>query len=166
MPLLPHEFRFGYFGFFLIVICMWCVVHIERHRQHMLTIFRRNDPMTVYIVIICYYNVLVASTPMSSIIYIHMLGYAIWEVPLCYEYDLSSYHSNTFICTTILNGYYSSSIELILMSTHWIPFIFNRPNVYLLFFFLQWIHAKNCSNTHHHLTKFHWVQLSHYNSFY
>lgn len=27
---------------------------------------------------------------------------AMWEAPLCSDYDLSSYHSNAFICTTIL----------------------------------------------------------------
>lgn len=55
-----------------------------------------------------------------------MLFGAIWEVPLCYKYDLSSYHSDVFV---YLNNHFDSkpsvSIDFILMSVCRFSFTFS-----------------------------------------
>lgn len=76
------------------------VVRIKRHWQHMLTICRRNDPMTVYIVIICYYNVLHIHTHVKC--YLHAYARQC-DAMLCEKHHfapITTYHR--FICTTIL----------------------------------------------------------------
>lgn len=155
---------FGYFGFFLIII--WylhmylCSTHIKTHWQHMLTIYRRNDPVTVYIVIICYCNVLLIYTHVKCYIYaicIHMLDYMLFE----------KHHFATRIRPIIISFKYvylynhfdskhSSSIELILMSTHRIPFIFNWVNVCAYCFVFCFVQM----NTYKKMAQMHNIILS------
>lgn len=126
---------FRLLGFFLILICICLrlhVVRIKRHWQHMLTICRWNDPMTVYIVIICYYNVLHIHTHVKCYLHAYARQRHLRSTTLLRLRPIII----SFKCVYLYNHFgseHSSSIELILVSTHQIPFIFNWVNVYLLF---------------------------------
>lgn len=117
------------------------VVRIKRHWQHMLTICRRNDPMTVYIVIICYYNVLHIHTHVKC--YLHAYARQC-DAMLCEKHHfapITTYH-RIIQMRLFVQPFWQQAFKL-----NWIDtrvhspnpvFIFNWVNVYFYcLFFLQ-----------------------------